>query len=103
MKQFQIDGMKALVDTINSIDENSKKILFKHFDHNNVNIMKQRLPDLLNRQAFDCLNLDTDEMESDSSGNNSDGDEINRTERLRMRQHRVEQTDDDMAEEEIFS
>lgn len=32
MKQFQIDGMKAVLDTINSIDENSKKILFKHFD-----------------------------------------------------------------------
>lgn len=103
MKQFQIDGMKALVDTISSIDENSKKILFKHFDHTNVNIMKQRLPDLLNRQTFDYDNLDSDEMESDSSGNNSDGDEINRTERLRMRQHRVEHTDDEMVEEEIFS
>jgi hypothetical protein len=40
MKQFQMDGMKSLVDTISSIDENSKKILFKHFDHTNVNIMK---------------------------------------------------------------
>jgi hypothetical protein len=32
MKQFQIEAMNTLVDTINSIDENSKKILFKHFD-----------------------------------------------------------------------
>ena len=103
MKQFQIDGMKALVDTISSIDDNSKKILFKHFDENNVNIMKQKLPDLLNRQTFDNDNLYSDEMESDSSGNNSDGDEINKTERLRMRQHRVEHTDDEMVEEEIFS
>ena len=46
MKNFQIEGMKALVDTINSIDENSKKILFKHFDQNNVNIIQKTTPDL---------------------------------------------------------
>jgi hypothetical protein len=76
--------MKALVDTINSIDENSKKILFKHFDHNNVNIMQQKFPDLMlrnNRAKFeseDCYGINSDEMDSDSSGNNSQTDEINR-------------------------
>lgn len=32
LKKFAIDGMQAIVETITSIDENSKKILFKHFD-----------------------------------------------------------------------
>ena len=36
--------------------------------------MKHRLPDLLNRQQFDYDNLDSEKMESDLSGNNSDGD-----------------------------
>ena len=32
LKKFSLEGMKAIVDTVGSIDENSKKILFKHFD-----------------------------------------------------------------------
>lgn len=32
LKRQSIDGMKAIIETISSIDENSKKILFKHFD-----------------------------------------------------------------------
>jgi hypothetical protein len=42
------------------------------------------MPDLLDRPQFPQDNLESDEMESDSSGNNSDGDEINRTLKLRM-------------------
>lgn len=77
MKQFQIEGMKALVDTINSIDENSKKILFKHFDQNNVNIMQKKTPDLLHKinkltqEAEDSEGkfMNSDDMQSESSGN----------------------------------
>lgn len=32
LKRFTIMGMQAIVETLESIDENSKKILFKHFD-----------------------------------------------------------------------
>ena len=49
MKLFQVDCMKAVVDTINSIDDNSKKILFKHFDYNNVNIMQKKTQNLISR------------------------------------------------------
>jgi len=36
LKQFSLMGMRSIVDMIKSIDENSKKIVFKHFDQNNV-------------------------------------------------------------------
>ena len=31
-----------------SIDDNSKKIVFKHFDQNNVNILSKKMPKLKN-------------------------------------------------------
>lgn len=39
--------MKAIIETISSIDENSKKILFKHFDQDNVNILAKKAPALM--------------------------------------------------------
>jgi Cu/Ag efflux protein CusF len=41
LKKHSIKGMKAIIETISSIDENSKKILFKHFDQANVNILSK--------------------------------------------------------------
>ena len=32
LKSCAIKGMKSIVNTINAIDENSKKIVYKHFD-----------------------------------------------------------------------
>ena len=32
LKRFSIEGMRTIIDTISSIDDSSKKILFKHFD-----------------------------------------------------------------------
>ena len=49
MKQFSIDAMRTIVDTIKSIDENSKKIVFKHFDQENVNLLAKEAPDLLKK------------------------------------------------------
>lgn len=85
--------MRALVDTINSIDENSKKILFKHFDQNNVNIMSknaQVLTDKINRitaeaEESDKYEINSDDMDSDSSGNMSENDEINKIQRIKNR------------------
>lgn len=39
--------MQAIVETLESVDENSKKILFKHFDQNSVNILGIRAPIIL--------------------------------------------------------
>ena len=32
LMRFSIEGMRTIIDTISSIDDSSKKILFKHFD-----------------------------------------------------------------------
>ncbi len=32
LKKFTVDGMTAIVDTLDQIDESSKRILFKYFD-----------------------------------------------------------------------
>jgi len=86
LKQFSIDAMRTIVDTIKSIDENSKKIVFKHFDQENVNLLAKEAPDLLKKISKigkDAIQIDnyqgynSDELESDSSGNQSDNDEIN--------------------------
>lgn len=82
-------GMKAMVETIHSIDENCKKILYKKFnDENNVNILAKQVPlikkkiqkiaqeqQYMNMAEFHKLN--TDLMSSDSSGNESENDQIN--------------------------
>lgn len=39
--------MKAVVETINSINDNSKKIVFKNFEQAEVNILLQRAPAVL--------------------------------------------------------
>ena len=38
--------MRAILDTISSIDDSSKKILFKHFDQSTVNHLRTKAPDL---------------------------------------------------------
>jgi hypothetical protein len=51
--------MRAIVDTISSIDENSKKILFKHFDQANVNHLAKEAPVLISKIqniAQECQN-----------------------------------------------
>lgn len=70
--------MKVIVDTIKSIDENSKKIVFKHFDQQNVNILAKEAPSLLDKISKigkEAMKMDkfkgyiSDEIDSDSSGN----------------------------------
>ena len=87
MKKQSIIGMRAIVETISSIDENSKKILFKHFDQNNVNHLEKQAPilmaniDRINHDVITNDKLDdfnSDQFQSDSSGNHSENDEINK-------------------------
>jgi hypothetical protein len=51
-------GMRSIVDTIKSIDENSKKIVFKHFDQNNVNVLQNKVPFLGERLSTIAENVD---------------------------------------------
>jgi hypothetical protein len=93
LKKFSIEGMKTIVDTISSIDDSSKKILFKHFDQSNVNILTQKAPELINnltKIANDTQNaqfnedINSDYLISDDSGNSSDrADCINYIEKKR--------------------
>ena len=48
LKKFSTGSMRTIVDTIKSIDENSKKIVFKHFD-SNVNILAKEAPLLIKK------------------------------------------------------
>lgn len=74
-----------MVDTINSINDNSKKIVFKHFDQADVNVLLQRAPHVLEelklaRRATEdqyYYGTNEDDYDSDSSGNQSENDRIN--------------------------
>lgn len=85
LKKISIDGMKAVVDTINSINDNSKKIVFKNFDQADVNVLLQRAPAVLEdlQQARRVTEdqyykgINEDDYDSDSSGNQSENDRIN--------------------------
>lgn len=88
-------GMKSIIDTIKSIDDNSKKIVFKHFDQKNVNIFHTQSPDIikkLTKIAQEASNVNhvhnevnSDDMISLDSGNMSENDEINKIEKLQNR------------------
>lgn len=85
LKKISIEGMKAVVDTINSINDNSKKIVFKNFDQAGVNVLLQRAPAVLEdlQQAKRVTEdqhykgINEDDYDSDSSGNQSENDRIN--------------------------
>lgn len=42
-------GMQAMIETIHSIDENCKKILYKEFEEKNVNILARYVPHITRR------------------------------------------------------
>ena len=96
--------MRAIVDTISSIDESSKKILFKHFDQSNVNILTNKAPILINnltKIANDAQNnqistdINSEDMLSDDSGNQSENDMINKVESKRIKLRRQQQQQQD--------
>ena len=86
LKSFSVEVMKVMMDTLTSINKNSKKIVFKNFNQSNVNILAKQAPSLMEKIAkirleagkkekYDRFN--SDDAESDSSGNYSDNDEVN--------------------------
>ena len=101
--------MRTIVETIKSIDENSKKIVFKHFDQQNVNILAKEAPDLIKKITKigkDAMKMDkyqgfnSDDLESDSSGNQSDNDEINMIQKFKKKMtHKDKVETDDSFDE----
>lgn len=84
--------MLTIVNTISSIDDSSKKILFKHFDQSTVNILRSKAPNLKNQlanlakdthNAKFCNEINSDSIISDDSGNESLNDCVNFVESLR--------------------
>lgn len=82
-------GMQAVIDTIQAIDDQSKKILYKEFKDKNVNILARHVNQItnniqeianqhtnLNMKVFSRMN--TGNLSSDSSGNDCENDEINK-------------------------
>ena len=82
--------MRVLINTMKSIDENSKRIVFKHFDQSTVNSLAKEAPGLINRINSVGVHMrkqektltgdyefNSDNIPSDSSGNHSENDELN--------------------------
>lgn len=85
LKRISVAGMKAVIDTINSINDNSKNIILKNFDQADVNVLLQKAPEVLKElQVARAATADMyfygtneDDYDSDSSGNQSERDRIN--------------------------
>lgn len=86
-------GMQAVIETIHAIDDQSKKILYKEFKEKNVNILARHVPEItqniqeivdeqehLNMKVLQRVN--SGNLSSDSSGNDSENDQINKIKEL---------------------
>lgn len=77
--------MLSVVDTIKTIDDNSKKMVFKNFEHDRVNHLNTKLPLIMhqvNQIAKGSLKdkdigIPSDDYCSNCSGNSSENDEMN--------------------------
>jgi len=86
LQKTTLKGMVAVMDTINSIEDRSKKMIFRPMDEtaNILDEVAEKIEDELN--AIAEVHMDEsaiynppseDQLESDSSGNASENDEIN--------------------------
>ena len=114
LKMFAIESMDLVLNTLTSINENSQKIAFKHFDQDHVNLMSKETPSILERlkalqgtmrKEDRTHRIEEDNIVSDSSGNRSDKDEINFINRKRLTLNKGAfadsmLSDDDMDEDE---
>lgn len=91
--------MQSIIETWHSIDENSKKILYKEFKSKNVNVLSRHIDEInynlsqiskeqkqMNMKSFD--RVDTEDLKSESSGNYSDDDIINKIYEMQKIYHR---------------
>jgi len=49
LKRFSVDVMKMVYNTVKSIHVNSKQIMLKNFDQDQVNILAKHAPSLIKR------------------------------------------------------
>ena len=87
LKQFTIDIMRFVYGTMKSIDENSRQIMFRHFDQSHVNVLANHVPNLVKRlgklkqkasNKKTCYKgFHSDDYKSDDSGNKSKDDDMN--------------------------
>ena len=92
LKALTVDGMYAVVDTIEKIDENSKKIVFRHFgqqESHELNLKANEILDEMSKIADETTKdfeatYNSDNLQSDSSGNRSDNDEMNQIKMLQQ-------------------
>lgn len=77
--------MLSVVDTIKTIDDNSKKMVFKNFEHDRVNHLNSKLPQILHQVGTIAksslkdneIAIPSDDFQSKCSGNSSENDEMN--------------------------
>jgi len=83
LKNFTVDSMQLILKTLRSIDENSKKIVYKHFDHKHVNHLERQMDSLQAKHMrivyppADNTSKRSESLDSVSSGNTSINDEVN--------------------------
>ena len=79
-----IKSFGLISHTTKIIDRNVKKLLFEHLDQDSTNPLKPKVPQIM--KSFDQIERKTaqdyinpgDDIDSDSSGNHSAGDEATR-------------------------
>ena len=91
LKEFSIECMKEILNTIYTLDKSTRQMLITQFDVLNANPMARSEPILslkfrkmLRETNHPYEEVDTDDLESESSGNNSDFDDINTVTRLKQ-------------------
>ena len=85
LKTLTLQGMDAIVDTMIAVDEGSKKMAFSHFDQQDTNILGAQSAEIVQQineiaasaQRCETKLYNSDDIDSNSDGNRSAGDEIN--------------------------
>lgn len=77
--------MTSIIKTIGGLDKSNRQFMFKKFDkyeqntlHKDAPILQFKIQQLESNTLKAEYNLDTDELASDTSGNHSEDDEINK-------------------------
>lgn len=93
LKKHSINCLLSYIHTIRQMDQHSKKMMFKRFEAQAVNSFSRTAPIVekkMDEIAQDTLlnhkvDLESDQIESDTSGNDSENDEIGHISKVRSR------------------
>lgn len=91
LRKFSIEAMKSILISISEIDKGHRQLLYKHFDQCTANKLNRDGPMILaDIKKFErevdhkSDGFDSDDLVSDTSGNNSEEDEINKIKKLKQ-------------------